>query len=331
MAGLLSPFMMGPAQQLMQPQMAQAPGMAMPQASPLAWLRDPSVALPVAAALIGGQGNRQSFANAAATLGPAMAQTREKNATMNFFRQKAPEYAAAVEAGVPVGEAWKMYNEQRMAQIDDSRPASIREFEYGQKNPDYAEWMKTKGRDAPLTATDKRAILEADELVLANQTTVDMLQSVIAEPSGPGSSLNDRAGHGATAGTQAWLARNDPTGFFDDAKGQATTELENVVLNQALSNLKAIFGAAPTEGERKILVELQASIDKTPAERKVIIERAIQLANKRLEFNRERADGLRGGEYYRAPQTPALGGPPASAPAAPGQRLRFNPATGELE
>lgn len=152
---------------------------------------------------------------------------------------------------------------------------------------------------APLTATDKKAILEADEMVLANQTAVDMLTSVLAEPNGPGSSLNERAGYGGMAGTQAWLARNDPTGFFNDDKGQATTELENVVLGQALANLKATFGAAPTEGERKILVDLQASTDKSPKERKAILDRAIELAQRRLEFNKQRAAELRGGTFYK--------------------------------
>jgi hypothetical protein len=109
------------------------------------------------------------------------------------------------------------------------------------------------------------------------------------------------------AGTQSWMARNDPTGFFNDDKGQATTELENVVLGQALSSLKSIFGAAPTEGERKILVDLQASIDKTPAERKLIIARAKALAEKRLQFNQERAQSLRNEDFYR-PGTPAASG-----------------------
>ena len=122
-----------------------------------------------------------------------------------------------------------------------------------------------------------------------------------------------RAGSGATARTQSWLARNDPTGFFDDQKGQATTELENVVLGQALANLKAIFGAAPTEGERKILVDLQASVDKTPQERKLIIERAKTLASRRMEFNQERANALRSNEFYK---------PGQNGQAAPGSANR---------
>lgn len=169
-------------------------------------------------------------------------------------------------------------------------------------DPAYKSYILT-GRmpredQAPLSATDKKAILEADESVLANTTVIDQLKSVIT-PGPDKKSLNDKAGYGATAGIQSWMARNDGTGIFDDAKGQATTELSNVILGQALSSLKSIFGAAPTEGERKILVELQASVDKTPKEREAIINRAITLAQARLKFNQERATGLRGGTYYK--------------------------------
>ena len=151
---------------------------------------------------------------------------------------------------------------------------------------------------APLTAGDKKAILDADDAIMTNQMVIDQLSSVL-RPDASGMSLNDKAGSGATSGLQSWAARNDPTGFFDDARGEATTELQNIILNQALTSLKSIFGSAPTEGERQILVELQASIDKTPAERKPIIERAIRLANARLGFNKNRAESLRGGSYYK--------------------------------
>lgn len=150
---------------------------------------------------------------------------------------------------------------------------------------------------APLTPTDKKAILEADEMVLSNQTAIDNLKSVLDE--GQGKSLNERAGSGWTTSVQPWLARNDPTGFFDDAKGEATTELNNVVIGNSLGQLKAVFGGNPTEGERAALRELEASANNTPAERKILLNRAIGLVEKRLEFNKQRASELRGGGYYK--------------------------------
>jgi hypothetical protein len=183
-------------------------------------------------------------------------------------------------------------------------------------DPAYQSYILTgkmpREDQAPLTATDKKAILDADDAVLANTAVIDQLNSVIT-PDASGKSLNDRAGEGAFAGLQSFAARNDPVDWisggnvkmFDDTTGQATTELQNIVLGQALSSLKSIFGAAPTEGERKILIDLQASIDKTPAERKPIIERAIRMAKARLKFNEERAASLRGGSYYKSGGGPA--------------------------
>lgn len=169
-------------------------------------------------------------------------------------------------------------------------------------NPAYNSYVLT-GRmpredQAPLTATDKKAIQEADDGVFANETVIGQLESVIT-PDATGKSLNDKAGYGWNANAQSWAARNDPTGFFNDEQGQATTDLNNIVLGQALSSLKSIFGAAPTEGERKILVDLQASVDKTPKERESIIKRAIGLAKIRLQYNKQRADALRGQTYYK--------------------------------
>lgn len=184
------------------------------------------------------------------------------------------------------------------------REQAAKQYGLTPDNPAYEGFIltgKMPREDAqPLSATDKKAILEADEAVQSNQNTIDMLRSVIDAPKDGGKPLNERAGSGVFAGTQAFLARNDPLGILDDNKGEATTELDNVVLGQALSSLKATFGGAPTEGERKILLDLQASINKTPRERKIIIDRAIELAEKRQKFSQDRAGELRGGDFYKA-------------------------------
>lgn len=146
-----------------------------------------------------------------------------------------------------------------------------------------------------LTSVDKNAILEADDQVQAGTNVIDMLNRALA--------INEDAGSGALAGTQAFVARNDPTGFFDDKKGAATTEFNNIVLNQALSSMKSIFGGNPTEGERAVLVQLQGAADKSPVERKAIIERGIELAKRRVAFNKERAEEIRGGSYFGGAST----------------------------
>jgi hypothetical protein len=94
---------------------AQAPG-ATQQPSGLQQLFQPETAMPIAAALLGNQGNAQNFGNAFAAYGTAKAQTSAKNKTMDFFRQNSPEFAAMVDAGMPMDEAWKTYTQKKYAQ-----------------------------------------------------------------------------------------------------------------------------------------------------------------------------------------------------------------------
>jgi hypothetical protein len=94
---------------------AQAPG-ATQQPSGLQQLFQPETAMPIAAALLGNQGNAQNFGNAFAAYGTAKAQTAKQNKTMDFFNKNAPEYAQMVQAGMPVEEAWKSYTQQKYAQ-----------------------------------------------------------------------------------------------------------------------------------------------------------------------------------------------------------------------
>lgn len=143
----------------------------------------------------------------------------------------------------------------------------------------------------PLTATDKKAILEADEMVMTNQSAIDALKkakglSKVAF-SGP---LAEKRGYAAS-----FLGESSDIG----KSGIATADLNNVVTSNALGQLKAIFGGAPTEGERKVLLDIQASASQPDAVRQKIYDRAIELASKRLEFNKKRSDELRGGQFYK--------------------------------
>lgn len=147
-----------------------------------------------------------------------------------------------------------------------------------------------KPKERALTSVDKNAILEADGLIETNKGTIAALNKALE--------INPKAGSGALANAQSFAARNDPTGLFDKNKGEATTNFNNLIMNDALSGMKAIFGGNPTEGERAILLELQASVDKSPKERKAIIDRAIKRAELRLKFNENKAKELRSGNYF---------------------------------
>jgi hypothetical protein len=157
----------------------------------------------------------------------------------------------------------------------------------------------------PLSATDKRAILEADEGVLAANTAIEALRTA--------KRLSPQALGGWGASARGSVANNLPDWLVPDGmvaspqQGQSTAELENVVTSQALAQLKSIFGAAPTEGERKILMEIQGSIGQPDNVRQKIYDRGIAMAEKRLGFNQQRANELRGGDYYK-PQDRRSGG-----------------------
>lgn len=167
-------------------------------------------------------------------------------------------------------------------------------------DPRYQSWVltgKMPREDAqPLTTTDKKAILEADDAISTNKSAIGLLDQAM--------SINDKANSGWFTGTRATLGNNLPDWAVPDAvsspeSSAATTEYDNLVQQGALSQLKTIFGGNPTEGERAILLELQASSSKPPEIRKKILQRAKELANNRLMLNQQRADQLRGGDFYK--------------------------------
>lgn len=105
-------------------------------------LLDPGTALPVAAALMGGQGNQANFANALGALGPAMQQNR----TLNFLRQQYPDLAAQVDAGLPLGEAFRMVQEER--RLKAQGPSYINAGDGNLFNETTGEWIQAPNQKA---------------------------------------------------------------------------------------------------------------------------------------------------------------------------------------
>jgi hypothetical protein len=139
----------------------------------------------------------------------------------------------------------------------------------------------------PLTATDKKAILEADEAVSRGEGVLENLDKAMK--------LSKDAYTGPTAGVRGYA-----TSLFGAKGGEATEELSNVITSNSLQELKSIFGGNPTEGERKILLDIQGSVNKAPKVREEIFARARKLAERRLELARRQAEGIRGGDYYKS-------------------------------
>lgn len=161
----------------------------------------------------------------------------------------------------------------------------------------------------PLTATDKKAILEADEGVLSARSAIEALKKA--------TDLSAKAFAGLAAGARGYAASFLGESSDTGKSGIATAELNNVVTSNALTQLKAIFGGAPTEGERKILLDIQGSVNQPHAVRQKIYERATQMAQNRLKFNEERAKELRGGSFYKPSGVGKPAGGSAEQPGTP--------------
>jgi hypothetical protein len=153
-----------------------------------------------------------------------------------------------------------------------------------------------------MNATSMKEVFEADEGAQASSNVIQSLDTALG--------MNDKAYSGLGAQTRGYL-----TSLYGAEGGEATENLQNVVTQQVLENLKATFGGMPTEGERQILLEVQGSVSKAPEVRKQIFERAKVAAQRRLEFNRAKAEGLRSGEYFQ----PGYSGSQAAPQAAPAQ------------
>ena len=261
-------------------------------------------------------------------------QERAAMASQYGIQQGTPEFKAFVLTGaLPTG------NTTVQAQTEQ-RKAAAASLGLTPENPAYNSYVLTgkmpREDQAPLTATDKRAILEADEAVQTNRAGITALDEAMR--------ISPQAHTGIGASLRAKAGNMLPDAMVPDRiaskdSSAATANYENLVLGQALGQLKATFGAAPTEGERKILLELQASADKPDNVRQDILRRAKTLAENRLKFNQERADQLRGGSYYKPQPTrqsatsQQQGDPLAAArdaiqrgadPAAVRQRLQQN-------
>jgi hypothetical protein len=202
-----------------------------------------------------------------------------------------------------------------------ARAQAAQQMGLSPNSPGYQSYVLT-GRmpredTQPLTATDKKAILEADDAIAAAQSGLNLLKQ--AQEVSPG------AYSGVTAGTRAMIGNNLPDWLVPDAiaspqGAQSTANLNAIATEQALSQLRSIFGAAPTEGERAILLQIAGSADQPQAVRQQIYQRAEQAVQRRLGQSQQRANELRGNTYYQpgggmtSQQRPA---PQQAQPVAP--------------
>jgi len=169
--------------------------------------------------------------------------------------------------------------------------------------PEYQARVKAltgEGKGMNLSAQEQKELFEAEDIVNASKSVLLNLSKA--------KELNNKAYSGFGAGARRTIARNIP-GVSESEGVTATTEIENLVLSNGLDQLKAIFGGAPTEGERKILLDIQGSISMSPGEREKIWDRAMQAAARRMKTSQEKMEKIRKGAYGKiTPEANADGG-----------------------
>lgn len=114
-------------------QQAQVPGAMQQQPGFMSQLLDPAVALPMAGALLGNQGNAANFGNAFSAAGPAMAQqklTAQSNKTADWLRKQDQRYADMLDSGFQPKEIYDLYLQERQVQ---KPTATLQEYQFAQQ------------------------------------------------------------------------------------------------------------------------------------------------------------------------------------------------------
>ena len=139
-----------------------------------------------------------------------------------------------------------------------------------------------------LEANERAVLFELQEQIDADRGVGNSLSRL--------DELSNDAYSGAFASFRGTAVSRLPGGG-SNKRANATVLSENITIELALKQLKSTFGAAPTEGERKILMDLQASVDKSPVQKKQIIAAAMRAVAERIRYREKRQEAIRSGSY----------------------------------
>jgi hypothetical protein len=228
--------------------------------------------------------------------------------------KRAPMLAAALERSMTPAEAEEYYapvvdesgkyiqfgkrGGTRTSAVSAQKPKEVGITPYQQemlnlkrREIDLRERVGGRGGKA-LSPTVQKEVFETDENILATETGIDLLNQA--------RQLSDKSFEGLGAGQRAQAATLLPDAI-EPAGAKETLEFDLLLKQQVLPQLRSIFGAAPTEGERAILLELQGSSSLPIKTRNSVLNRALQAAERRLQFNRQKSSQLREGTYFNVP------------------------------
>jgi hypothetical protein len=255
---------------------------------------------------------------AQAIAGPMLQMTERRTESALRREARQQEVADRLQAQRDMA-AERLANAQMIAGVAAGSRADAlearREAEAGRREDRQreSERREREGRERreQLTAPEQRQLFQQEDQISAGQSTL----SLLAEARRLSGQFRGGAGAGmmAYAGSQARSA----VGMAPSEESNAIINYDNLVKEQALANLKTTFGGNPTEGERKVLLELQASSGKTPEQRADILDRAVKLAEDRIRGAEARAEAIRTRSYRQPGGQPAA---PQAPVAAPGQQ-----------
>lgn len=207
---------------------------------------------------------------------------------------------------------------QRQVANRQETPAQLRILQAAGIDPASPEGRKAlfPKTDTPISATDKRAIMQAEDALPGIQGTLENLNRALE--------LNSSTFSGMGAGTRATLGANLPDGlipdFIADKKGAvATQEWQKIMGPEALQAMANTLKGATTDFELRKFIEMLGDPATDPKVRAGVIKRMQKLAQRQLELSEGRVRDLRGGNYFQpgrgqgAPQRGEMADDPVSA------------------
>lgn len=177
------------------------------------------------------------------------------------------------------------------------QPADVKTFQYYQslspeqkKEFEKVSGVKTDGRE--LKSTEMKEIFDAEDVVNAASDSISILDQM--------NNLNSLPTYeGAYAVERAAAERLNPLGQSQDSLN--TLEIENLAKNLAASMLKTTFTGAISNAEREFLQDLQASANKSVAERQRIINNGKKLIESRAKRAQTKQQRIQSGDYATKP------------------------------
>lgn len=174
-------------------------------------------------------------------------------------------------------------------------PPQLRVLEAAGISPGSPEGRKAlfPRTDTPISATDKKAIFEAEDAVPQLQGTMEALKRA--------KELNEKTFTGYSAGLRGALGTKVPGGgmLVDRNAALATEEWSKIMGPEALQAMAGTLKGATTDFELRKFIEMLADPSTDPKVRKTVIERMERLTERKLQLQQSRTRELRGGSYFK--------------------------------